>query len=484
MGGALPIEPLATSAIRALCNPEAELYLIEELIADNKLIEQAADEVRAVDFSAALHARIFTRMIAEHASGRRVEAITLEPFFREDEDWISGKMFGRLSGADINASRDRSRIRGYVDHLVELSKRRRLVAGLQDAIASARTIEVPLLELATHIDEAVAVITEAEQTEEHGTLGEYAAQVIADWGKPIHGVRSGLIKSLDDVTGTLETSDTVVVAGGTGMGKTAFASSYAIGVAQVGQGVLMISQEMTGVQLARRAIADASTLIGQAVDHRGIRNQSLDGEHMMRMTRTAEKLSELPIEVVPAAGMTVDKLRRVIRRQRRRFQAKGTELMLVVVDYLQLMQPSRAGMSAYESATEISKGLKLLAGSENVVMMALSQLNRNMHKRASHKPELADLRDSGQIEQDASTIILLHREEQFVRNEEPKTKPRDSLEYTDWETQLRACLGRIEFIVPKSRHGTTGKALGWFFGKYQAVRGNEHDPSDYGGFYV
>ena len=159
----------------------------------------------------------------------------------------------------------------------------------------------------------------------------------------------------------------------------------------------------------------------------------------------------------------------MIRRTKRRMAAQGSSLDLVVVDYLQLLRANETrGKSQYEQVSEISRTLKAIAKETGVAIMALAQLSREVEKRPDKRPMLSDLRDSGQIEQDADLVLFLFREEYYLSKEKP---PQHNEKYTDWQGAIADARGKIDFIVAKRRNGVEGTATGRFHGEFQAVRG-------------
>ena len=166
-------------------------------------------------------------------------------------------------------------------------------------------------------------------------------------------------------------------------------------------------------------------------------------------------------------SLNIGRLNMLVRRHARAMAAKGFSLDLVIVDYLQLLSPDHKGRSNYEAVSEVSRGLKALAKDNELAVFALAQLSRTVETRPDKRPQLSDLRDSGQIEQDADAVLFLLRKEYYLRQEEPDPL---SPKRVDWENHLDAVKGQIEFILAKRRNGTTGTAIGQFHGAYQAVR--------------
>jgi replicative DNA helicase len=466
-------EELSAAEGIALVNLDAEIGLLGDLINDNRLVDQVADRLRGRDFSVPLYGQIFERIVEQAAGGASVNAVTLAPFFTNDPTWP--RAYSVLSAAALNAG-PRARSKAYFDQILLLSNRRRMVAGLQDVIVSARDLSVPKEELVANADEAVAEMAE-QVANAQAPVGTYAQGVIDSFGKPIVGVRCGIIGSLDEAVGTLRPANFVVVGGRPGMGKTSLVTSYSIGAALQGHGVLIFSLEMSADELTRRMLADMTFSPSGGVPYEHIRDGTVRQHDMAAVLKAKHRFDELPIEINETSGLTLARLIRQTRSHKRRLAAQGGKLELVVVDYLQLMAHSRKGMSLYEHATEISSGLKSFAKEEGLVVMAVAQLSRDLERRPDKRPIPSDLRDSGQIEQDADVILFVYREEEYLRREEPAEQFGNK--YEEWRTNMNAVRNKIEFLVPKRRSGPTGKAMGWFFGANSAVRGSDFYSQSY-----
>ena len=455
-------------SINPLSNPEAEIRLLGDLIADNRLIDPAADKLRPVDFSVPLHGMVFGIMAQQSASAGQVDAVTIAPFMQAEDGWP--KLNRVLAAAHLNAG-TREQTKAYLDQIVDLSRRRRMVLGLQEVVQAARMLDTPCDDLVVRADEAVAELADQTLDVEQASAGDHAQRVIDSFGKPIVGVRCGIIGSLDEAIGTLRPTDLIVGGGRPGMGKTALVTSYALGASMRGHATLFFSLEMSGDQITRRMLADMCHTTAGSVPHEAIRDGYVRGQDLEKVLQAKRRLDTLPLEICDRAGLTLAMLCRRVRRHKRRLAAQGTRLELVIVDYLQLMAASRPGMSPYESATEISKGLKTLAKDEGVTVFALAQLSRDVEKRPDKRPVASDLRDSGQIEQDADIILFLYREEEYLKLAQPADEY--SVKYDTWRTDMDAVRGKVEFLVRKRRSGPTGTAMGLFFGEYAAVRGTD-----------
>lgn len=252
--------------------------------------------------------------------------------------------------------------------------------------------------------------------------------------------------------------------------NTALALSYALGAAKQGHGVLYVSLEMSSVELAARMAADLCFSSRMQIPFAKIRDGNLSRDERRHLAEAGQRMHQLPFQVVDVGSLNIGRLNMLVRRHARAMAAKGFSLDLVIVDYLQLLSPDSKGRSTYEAVSEVSRGLKALAKDNELAVFALAQLSRTVETRPDKRPQLSDLRDSGQIEQDADAVLFLMRQEYYLRQAEPE---QDDVKRAEWEIALREVQGQIEFIVAKRRNGVTGSAKGAFHGAYQAVRGME-----------
>lgn len=445
---------------------EAEAGLLGMVMNDPMALERAADRITAADFALPLHARIWSALLHEASCGRPANPVTIRNRFEDDPDIaaVGGPVYlmQLLTMPEANMMSPRH----MVDHLADMSDRRRMREGLAAAVAACADTTVSTASIASLADSAITARAESSIVESDAAEAMKAALASFDAG--VTGTLSKRVIAADDILGPLEPKSLTIVAARPGMGKTAFCSSYAIGAAECGHGVLFVSLEMSREQLAGRMIADVAF---DDPDHRvpyvAIQRRNLNEWQRRRVGEVAGRIACLPITIIDAGSLTIGRLDMLVRRYRRRMAAQGTPLGLVIVDYLQLLHPDERMKSAYETASEISKRLKGIAKDHDVPVMALAQLSRGIESRPDKRPLLSDLRDSGQIEQDADTVMFLLREEYYLMQSEPQNDPEG---HAKWEAKLERCRGTIDFIVAKQRHGTTGTARGRFFGPYQAVR--------------
>lgn len=447
-----------------LFNLEAEAELLGQILCGDVLFDRVADALDEQDFYEPVHQRIFAAVAHETARGKRATPVTLKPYFDGDPaiQQLGGITYlAKLSARTTIGLLD---VRDLSDQLRELSQRRRIQVGLATASAACADLDINLGEIVGHVDSAFA---DTKDTIHQPTGAECFDELLAGFAENAAGVACSRIPELDGILGPLRPKQLVVGAGRPGMGKTAVALSYALGAAMNGHGVLFVSLEMSSRELAARMAADLCFDDGQGIPFAAIRDGDVRPDQHKLISEAGSYMRGLPFQVVDAGHLTLGRLSSLVRRHARRMAANGHKLELVVVDYLQLLSPDQRGRSNYEAVSEVSRGLKALAKDAGVSVMALAQLSREVEKRPGRRPQLADLRDSGQIEQDADAVFFLLRPEYYLRQEEP-----DQLDpkRAEWEHALRQCAGQIEFIVAKRRNGTTGTAIGRFYGAYQAVR--------------
>jgi len=273
------------------------------------------------------------------------------------------------------------------------------------------------------------------------------------------GVATGL-KDLDTMMGGLHPSDLLILAGRPSMGKTSLATNIAVNVARAhkserqadgsmktveGGIVGFFSLEMAAEQLATRILSEMSEVPSNL-----IRRGEVDQDQFDKIYDQARALESLPLHIDDTGGISIAQLAARARRLKRQHG-----LDLLIVDYLQLITGSgRRSDNRVQEITEISMGLKTLAKELNVPIIALSQLSRQVENRDDKRPQLADLRESGSIEQDADVVMFVYREEYYVK----RTEPREGTEeHMKWVADCEEIAGIAEVIIGKQRHGPIGK---------------------------
>ena len=273
------------------------------------------------------------------------------------------------------------------------------------------------------------------------------------------GVPTGLT-DLDEKLGGLHKSDLVILAGRPSMGKTALATNIAYNAAQnilkrqEKSSVAFFSLEMSSEQLSTRILSEQAKIRSD-----DIRRGKVTEEEINRYIETSRNIYNLPLYIDETPAITIATLCNRARRIKRLFG-----LSLVVVDYIQLMRSSsNRNDGRVQEISEITQGLKALAKELSVPVLALSQLSRAVEQRDDKQPQLADLRESGSIEQDADVVMFVYRESYYLERKQPKL---GSIEHAEWQSKMNDVNGLADIILGKQRHGPTGTIKVEFEGIY------------------
>jgi replicative DNA helicase len=417
-------------------NIEAERSILGAILLDNLAYNQAAEHLKPEDFLLDSHRRIYSRMMDLAEAAHSIDLITLsEELARHGElETIGGAAYvsGLLDGVP-----DRPSIENYIKIVRDKSLLRGLIHTATAAIARASEQSDPAEDILN--DTEAQIFQLSEKRIGRGFMGVQeiikesfgSVDAFLQRGNRITGLETHYV-DLDEKTSGLQKSDLIIIAARPSMGKTSFAMNIAENVAiEDGKVVAVFSLEMSKEALLQRMLCSVAR-----VDAHKFRTGSLWQDDMRKIAQALEKLGQAPIFIDDTPGITLSEMR---AKARRLLQSKGA-LDLIVVDYLQLMS---GGGKRYENRTQevsaISRGLKALAKEMGVPVVALSQLSRAPESRGTgdHRPQLADLRESGSIEQDADVVAFIFREEMY--------KPDDP--------ELD---GVAELIIRKQRNGPTG----------------------------
>ncbi len=392
---------------------DAEASLLGSLLIDGENFIKIADRVSADDFFNSQHKMIFQAMAVLHDKRTPVDILTMS------EQLKSTKKLDEAGGASYlteltNFVPTAAHLEQYANIVADKAIRRRLMSAAEDISDIGADESKSLQDL---IEEAESRLFEVSQkhvrqdiTSLESILGETFDRLddLHRHKGGLRGITTGF-KDLDKLLAGLNRSDLDVVAGRPSMGKTALMLNLALNIAtKAKQGaVLFFSLEMSKEQLVDRLLA-----IEAGVDAWRLRTgDGLTDKDFEKISVAMGKLAEAPIFIDDTSGITVSDLRTKARRLHHQ-----TPLSVIFVDYLQLMSGgSRFAASAnrVQEISEISRGLKILARELNVCVVAASQLSRSVENRHPQIPQLADLRESGSIEQDADIVAFLYREEYY-----------------------------------------------------------------------
>ncbi len=420
---------------------EAEQAVLAGILINNEAMNQVLEILSPGDFYREAHSHIFDAMMDLYNGNEPVDIITLSHGLKQKGrlDSVGGTVY---LASLMDAVSTSAGILYHSEIIRDLSVRRRLI--LQCAAISESCFQNwrqtdEILDLA---EQSIFEIAEAKVKEELVGLDS----IVKDTFKKLEsmsekegfitGVPTGF-KDFDRYTAGLQPSDLVIIAGRPGTGKTAFALNIVYNAASESKTrAAVFSLEMSKMQLGMRMLGFASS-----VDIKKVRTGSfIDGHEWDRITNAASQLSELPIYVEDSSALTVLEMKAKCRRL-----MKKSGLDLIVVDYLQLVQGRKSAESRQMEISEISRSLKGLAKDLNVPIIALSQLNRKVEDRTVKKPQLADLRESGAIEQDADVIVFLYRDES-----QPSASPNVDIMNVDIAKQRNGPTGGVKLTFLRS----------------------------------
>lgn len=407
---------------------EAEQSFLGGLLLDNGAWDRVADKLADIDFYRDDHRRIYrqVRIILNH--GQQADVVTVaEAIDAAGESEHTGGL--AYLGELANNTPSAANIHRYAEIIWERAAQRRLIE-IADRLADAAfgAAGKSAKEIASAAEGELLAALDSS-TDEPACLAEVFGEALAyiDQRGDVGGLRTGFT-DLDGLLGGLEPSQLVIVAARPSVGKSILGINVADFVARQGGVALLCSLEMSRLEVGMRILA-ARSEVSMSAMRAGTKNS----DDWSRMSATVPSAAQHNLFIYDTPAVTVAQ----VRAKARRLKRKSGALDLVIIDYLGLM--TGRGDNRTQEIGSISRGLKALAKELQVPIVALAQLNRGVEGRNDKRPLMSDLRDSGEIEQDADIVVMLHREELY----------NDALEWR----------GLVEVLVRKNRNGPTGDLL-------------------------
>ena len=438
-------------------NIEAEQAVIGSILVTNEIFDEINILISSKNFFDPMHQKIFSAIEKLIYSGMLANPITLKNYFENEKDDINiPEYLVKITKFSTSARQTVEYSKLIYDlyvkrELVKISENIIDTAKLNDLDKNGQSIienfERALFDLAekgsfssslVKFDEAMRLTIEMASNAYKNEEG-------------IVGVPSGL-KDLDDRLGGLHKSDLVIIAGRPSMGKTALATNIAFNAAQKVQEdgkkscIAFFSLEMSSEQLSTRILAEQSR-----IKSNDIRRGKISEEQFDKFIETSKNIAELPLYIDETPAISIAALSNRARRIKRLYG-----LDMVVIDYIQLMRATNTRDGRVQEISEITQGLKALAKELSVPVLALSQLSRAVEQRDDKKPQLADLRESGSIEQDADVVMFVYREAYYLERKEPRPA---TVEHAEWQAKMNEVSNLAEIIISKQRHGPTGNIM-------------------------
>ncbi|MGE0377575.1 MAG: replicative DNA helicase [Planctomycetaceae bacterium] len=410
---------------------EAERSVLGSCLLQNDVIDDVLTLVRSSHFYSDAHQKMFAAMLRMHEQGiRGIDAVTL-----------SHELQKRSELEQAGGPTALMRILETVPHAAHAQYYARIV---RDKWLQRTLIDVcteTLRETYDSSEETEQILARAEQrvfaiVEQQEEIDKFAIRDILDdtfarifermdQEGTISGLHTGF-DGLDSLTSGFQSSELLILAARPSMGKTALVCNFALSVSrQERKGVLVFSLEQSKLELAERFLCIQARLDGHK-----LRQGDLDEVEQHSLHEASNEMRDFPLFIDDTAGRTISQIAAVSRRLKRRFG-----LGLVIIDYLQLIESDDRNLPREQQISTITRRLKFLAKDLSIPVIALAQLNRGVEQREDKRPRLADLRESGAIEQDADIVMFLHRPEAY----DPEDRP-----------------GEADLIIAKNRNGPIG----------------------------
>lgn len=430
---------LDTQNHKPLHNIDAEQSVIGSLLKNSGVWDDVISIINADDFQIPKHKVIFNAIEKMIAENEKIDVLTVSSFINSADiglQYLAEIAANTPSFAHVKTYAGIVKDRSLLQSLASVHKE------LGDTIYDSKN-NSDVNEVINDLEKNIFEISQKRRSKSQGAisirnlLGTVVEKMETMTGGGLVGNTTGF-NDLDKLTSGLQNSDLIIVAGRPSMGKTAFSMNIAENMSgKIKKPIIVFSMEMPSDQLCMRMMSSlGSVSLGK------IRSGDLEDDDWGRLAFGMSQLNKRNIFIEDTANMSVQE----IMTSARNIAREHGDLGLIVIDYLQLMKASNSKMNRTDQVSEFSRGLKILAKELNVPVIALSQLNRNLEQRPNKRPVMADLRESGAIEQDADLIMFVYRDEVYNENSEDK--------------------GFAEIIIGKQRNGELGTVRLTFQGQY------------------
>jgi replicative DNA helicase len=422
---------------------EAEQAVLGAIILEGEAITKAIEILCSDDFYRDAHRKIYNAMVELFNKNEPIDLITITEHLKDKgelED-VGGLSYLSTLATVVPTS---ANIKYYAKLVREKALLRSIIRACTEIVTKVYEEPEDADEMLDYAEKLIFEISNKRTNTSFYQMKDVVKHTIKivesmyERKAVITGIPSGF-KDLDELTSGFQPGDLIIIGGRPGMGKTAFSLNIAqhVGV-ELGEPVAFFSLEMSKEQIAMRLLSSLAMVNASA-----LRKGFISKRDWEKLTESAVKLSEAPIYIDDSSQMSVLE----IRAKARRLKMEKGRLNLIIIDYLQLMRNRIAYDTREQEISEISRSLKAMAKELKVPVIALSQLNRSVEKTTDRRPTLANLRESGAIEQDADLIIFLYRDE-IYNKKNPANK------------------GKAEIIVAKQRNGPTDTINLTFLSEY------------------
>jgi len=436
-------------------NIEAEQAVIGSILVSNDIFDEINTIISSVNFFDPMHQKIFEAVESLIYKGMLANPITLKNYFEDEKDDLNVPEYL------VKITKFSTSVRQAIEYskiIYDMFVRRELIKISEQTIDSAKLNDLDTNGQSIIESSERLLFDLAEKGSFNSSLVKFdeamkqtieMASAAYKNEEGIVGVPTGL-RDLDDKLGGLHQSDLIIIAGRPSMGKTSLATNIAFNAAQKLQesgkksSIAFFSLEMSSEQLSTRIISEQAR-----ISSNDIRRGRISDDQFDKFLETSKNISELPLYIDETPAISIAALSNRARRIKRLFG-----LDVIVVDYIQLMRGTTFNKDGrVQEISQITQGLKAIAKELSVPVVALSQLSRQVEQRDNHKPQLADLRESGSIEQDADVVMFVYREGYYLQRKEPREA---TVEHAEWQAKMNEVAHLAQIIIGKQRHGPIG----------------------------
>ncbi len=445
---------------------EAEQAVLGAIIVDAKCLDVVGGMLVAEDFYLDHHKHIYTALMKMYATNAVIDTVTLvneySNFTGKDADNSAEYIYLLASSVPATAN-----VKEYARIVKDKAILRRLIGACDEINNEAYEEVAPVRTILDSAQQRIFDISNGNDTKEFRHIRDilhnvyHDLEVLSETKGAVQGTKTGF-STLDKMLVQMGKGDLVIVGARPGMGKTSFAMNIATNVAKSsGKAVAIFSLEMSGEQLVTRILSSEAL-----VDSYALRSGQLKGEDWNNIASVVQSLSGCDIYIDDTSAITSTEMKSKLRRL--------NNLGLVVIDYIGLMQTTSKSDNRAQQVGEISRNLKIMAKDFDIPIICCAQLNRGTESRPGmgKKPTLADLRDSGSIEQDADIVLFLYRDEYYKNISGSDGKEQDGGAPV---APVDDSANTAEVIIAKNRHGSTGNIkMGWI-GQFTKFRTLDED---------
>ncbi|MGL3827117.1 replicative DNA helicase [Candidatus Pelagibacter communis] len=437
-------------------NIEAEQSVIGSILVTNEIFDEISTIISSANFYDPMHQKIYNAVESLIYKGMLANPITLKNYFEDEKDDLDVPEYL------VKITKFSTSVRQAIEYskiIYDMFVRRELIKISEQTIDNAKINDLDTSGQNIIENSERLLFDLAEKGSFNSSLVKFddamkqtiemASAAYKNEGG-IVGVPTGL-RDLDDKLGGLHQSDLIIIAGRPSMGKTSLATNIAFNAAKHIQdsgkksSVAFFSLEMSSEQLSTRILSEQAR-----IGSNDIRRGRISDEQFDQFLETSKNIAELPLFIDETPAISIAAMSNRARRIKR---LNGLDM--IVVDYIQLMRGTTYNKDGrVQEISQITQGLKAIAKELGVPVVALSQLSRQVEQRDDHKPQLADLRESGSIEQDADVVMFVYREGYYLQRKEPREA---TVEHAEWQAKMNEVAHLAEIIIGKQRHGPIGK---------------------------